>query len=158
MKIRYLPRTLDKDSGLMQMAAEIKVRAKRRLGEMLREQKETVGLAQGQRRDLLVDGEEVKTPTLKEIGISHDLSSRSQQLAAMPAELKRCNKPAGTPPTCKPPATPGHRAAGRSICCHCRPRSRVHRSRDDERRSRRQRAPSRLASFKALDSQPGASA
>jgi hypothetical protein len=73
-----------KDTGLMQMAAEIKVRAERRLGEMLREQKETVGLAQGRRSDLVVNNDEVRTPTLSEIGISRDLSSRSQQLAAMP--------------------------------------------------------------------------
>lgn len=75
-----------KDTGLMQMAAEIKVRAERRLGEMLREQKDTVGLAQGRRSDLVVNNDEVRTPTLSEIGISRDLSSRSQQLAAMPAD------------------------------------------------------------------------
>lgn len=73
-----------KDTNLMQMAAEIKVRAERRLGEMLREQKETVGLNPG--------GRPAETPrdergvSLADIGISYDLSSRSQQLAAMPAE------------------------------------------------------------------------
>lgn len=72
-----------KDSNLMQMAAEIKVRAERRLGEMLREQKETVGMAKPGR--ISVDDDD-RIPTLTEVGISKDLSSRSQQLAAMPAD------------------------------------------------------------------------
>lgn len=71
----------------MQLAAEIKVRAERRPGEMLRDQKETGGMntgAKGVGKSAVVIDD--RTPTLAEIGISKDLSSRSQQLAAMPAE------------------------------------------------------------------------
>ena len=57
---------------------------RRRLGELIRAQKETVGLAQGRRSDLLPNGKEVHRPTLKEAGIDHKLSSRAQKLAAVP--------------------------------------------------------------------------
>lgn len=52
-------------------AAEIRMRAERRLGEMIRIQKETVGLARGKRTDLLPKREEVVTKllTLEEVGI-----------------------------------------------------------------------------------------
>ena len=75
-----------KDTGLMQMAAEIKVRAERRLGEMLREQKEAGGMNSGQ----LLRGSDMEprsaAPTLAEVGIDKKLSMRSQQLAAMPEQ------------------------------------------------------------------------
>lgn len=72
-----------KDTGLMQMAAEIKVRAERRLGEMLREQKETVGLNQGG-RPAETPSKPERVSTLSDVGIDYKLSMRSQQLAAMP--------------------------------------------------------------------------
>ena len=75
-----------KDTGLMQMAAEIKVRAERRLGEMLREQKAAGGMSQGGRPSETCREERQVSPSLSDIGISRDLSSRSQQLAAMPAD------------------------------------------------------------------------
>ena len=59
------------------------LRAERKLGEMLREQKETVGFAQGRRSDLVPKENQVK-PTLADAGIDRKLSMRSQQLAAMP--------------------------------------------------------------------------
>lgn len=66
-------------------AAEIRIRAERRLGEMISQQKETVGLNPGGNPNLTPrDQREVMTPTLKEVGISHDLSSRAQKLAAVP--------------------------------------------------------------------------
>lgn len=68
-------------------AAEIRIRAERRLGEMIAQQKETVGLNRGGNPNLTSrDQREVGSPTLKEAGISHDLSSRAQKLAAVPEE------------------------------------------------------------------------
>lgn len=67
-------------------AAEIRIRAERRLGEMLAEQKETVGLAQGRRSDLVPKRNQVEKPTLEEAGIDKKLSSRAQKLAAVPAK------------------------------------------------------------------------
>lgn len=62
-------------------AAEIRIRAERRLGEMLREQKETVGLGQGKRTDLVPKQDQVTTrPTLSDMGIDKKLSSRAQGL------------------------------------------------------------------------------
>ena len=58
----------------------------RRLAEMIREQKETVGLAQGKRTDLVPDRNQVDRPTLAEVGIDKKLSSRAQKLAAIPEE------------------------------------------------------------------------
>ena len=68
------------------------MRAKRRLGEMLAEQKATVGLAKGTRGQKLtrVTGTAIaeapvsSVPTLASVGISHKLSSESQKLAAVP--------------------------------------------------------------------------
>ena len=73
-------RTLEVD------ATEIRFRAERRLGELITAQKETVGLAQGKRTDLVVKDDHVDCPTLAEAGISHDLSSRAQKLAAVPED------------------------------------------------------------------------
>ena len=67
----------------MQMAAEIKVRAERRLGEMLREQKNAGLLEKGRPSEKCLEERHL---SLSDVGISRDLSSRSQQLAAMPAE------------------------------------------------------------------------
>lgn len=65
-----------------------KVRAERRLGEMLREQKETVGMQAGSRGVGKKVEFQVGTPlpTLAEVGIDKKLSMRSQQLAAMPEQ------------------------------------------------------------------------
>lgn len=74
-----------KDTELMQHAAEIKVRAERKLGEMLREQRETVGFATGgQPYQSTGSATELVAPTLAQVGIDKKLSMRSQQLAAMP--------------------------------------------------------------------------
>jgi len=51
-------------------AAEIRMRAERRLGEMLREQKETVGLSEGGRPSKTCNnGGQVSAPSLKDVGI-----------------------------------------------------------------------------------------
>lgn len=76
-----------KDKTLEVDAAEIRIRAERRLGEMIRAQKESVGLNTGGRPP--EETPRVKrevSPTLAEVGISHDLSSRSQKLAAVPED------------------------------------------------------------------------
>ena len=78
-----------KDKTLEVDAAEIRIRAERRLGEMIAAQKETVGLntgAQGVGKSALVDDEGTRKPTLADAGISYDLSSRAQKLAAVPEE------------------------------------------------------------------------
>ena len=76
-----------KDKTLEVSAAEIRIRAERRLGEMIRIQKDTVGLNTGGRpsTETPADEEEV-SPTLAEVGIGHKLSSRAQKLAAVPEE------------------------------------------------------------------------
>lgn len=72
-----------KDTELMQNAAEIKVRAERALGEMIRQQKDTVGLAKPGPKSV---DDVNRIPRLVDVGITKELSTRSQQLAAMPAE------------------------------------------------------------------------
>jgi hypothetical protein len=73
-------------------SAEIRIRAERRLGEMLKEQKDTVGLNKGtavkgntggsKKLPPVVDD----LPTLEQAGIDKKLSSRAQKLAAVPEE------------------------------------------------------------------------
>ena len=68
-------RTLEVD------AAEIRIRAERRLGEMLVQQKADGGLSRGQLKQgpALVNHEDGKqAPKLADAGISYDLSSRAQ--------------------------------------------------------------------------------
>jgi hypothetical protein len=66
-------------------AAEIRIRAERRLGEMISAQKETVGLNTGAKGigKSAVPSED-RTPKLADVGISKNLSSRAQKLAAVP--------------------------------------------------------------------------
>jgi hypothetical protein len=78
-----------KDKTLEMDAAEIRMRAERRLGQMLTEQKASVGLSTGSRMaGKLPDGSAVVAndhrPTLADAGISKDLSSRAQKMAAVP--------------------------------------------------------------------------
>jgi N6-adenosine-specific RNA methylase IME4 len=75
-------------------AAEIRLRAERRLGELLIEHKRTVGLATGTRGQLVgpgvIGGRDDRPPierlNLATLGVSKDLSARCQQLAAVPAD------------------------------------------------------------------------
>lgn len=71
-------------------AAEIRIRAERRLGELIAEQKKTVGLNPGTRLKGKTAGNiggRVERPpiipTLKDAGIDKDLSSHAQKLAAI---------------------------------------------------------------------------
>lgn len=83
-----------KNKALEVDAAEIRIRAERRLGEMLAAQKASGGLNQGARvagakagandgSSAVVSGD--RRPKLSDAGISKDLSSRAQKLAAVPA-------------------------------------------------------------------------
>ncbi len=74
-----------KDKTLEVDAAEIRIRAERRLGEMLIEQKSAGGLSTGAKgigKSAVVAND--RTPTLSEVGISKDLSARSQKIAKVP--------------------------------------------------------------------------
>lgn len=75
-----------KDKSLEVDAAEIRIRAERRLGQMIAEQKAGPGLA---KPGVKPAGNSVVTndriPTLADAGITKDLSSRAQKLAAVPA-------------------------------------------------------------------------
>lgn len=73
-----------KNKGLELDAREIRWRAERRLGEIIRAQKATAGLNEGGRpKKTPSTGEGVSKATLEEAGIDYKLSSRSQQYAAM---------------------------------------------------------------------------
>jgi ParB family chromosome partitioning protein len=62
-------------------AAEIRIRAERRLGQMLAESPKNLG---GWGNNLALDTDEGKIPPLSEMGISYDLSSRAQAIASIP--------------------------------------------------------------------------
>ena len=71
-----------KDNDLIEKATEIRVRAQRKAGEMLRQAAE-----QGLRNTGGKPSQSATvTPTLEQIGLSRSESSRYQHLAAMPAE------------------------------------------------------------------------
>ena len=76
-------------SEAIQYAHSLVIDAERCLGEMIRQQKETVGLATG--RDAMIarypKGTEVPRPTLAEAGIGKKLSARVQGLARMPDDI-----------------------------------------------------------------------
>ena len=82
-----------KDKQMEIDASEIRIRAERRLGEMILEQKETVGLNEGRagagRPSLGGTQEEPPKdirPTLADVGVSKKLSSRAQKLASIPED------------------------------------------------------------------------
>ena len=79
------------DKTLEVDAAEIRIRAERRLGEMLAEQKASGGMNTGaagtginQYSPKEVRSSVTTAPTLADVGISKDLSARAQKLAAVP--------------------------------------------------------------------------
>lgn len=83
-----------KDKTLEVDAAEIRIRAERRLGEMIAATKADGGLSRGAagaagpgrgNKNALATNEDVlQAPKLSDAGISYDLSSRAQKLAAVP--------------------------------------------------------------------------
>lgn len=72
-----------KDNELIQYATEIKVRAERRCGELLARTEKHEGGRPTVNRSNDATG---SVPTLAQMGLTKDESSRYQQLAAMPAE------------------------------------------------------------------------
>ena len=78
-----------KNKSLEIDAAEIRIRAERKLGELIDKQKSSVGLNSGRagRNPIAVDSDDRDTrPKLSDVGISKDLSSRAQKLAAVPQD------------------------------------------------------------------------
>jgi hypothetical protein len=83
-----------KDRTLEVDAAEIRIRAERRLGELIAAQRAWPGLAKGTRGQKLTrvsggavaEPPENDAPTLAQAGINKKLSSRAQKLAAVPVE------------------------------------------------------------------------
>ena len=66
-------------------ASEIRIRAERRLGELIVAQKETVGLCPPGPEPRSVP-QENRSPTLAQAGIDKKLSARSQKIASIPEE------------------------------------------------------------------------
>lgn len=80
---------LAKDRTMEIDAAEIRIRAERRLGELIKAQKETVGLNPGSRgtgsnQHQVRSRNGTTPPTLADADIDKKLSSRAQKLAAIP--------------------------------------------------------------------------
>ena len=73
-----------KDTELVQYATEIKVRAERRCGELLEKAPKNVG---GRPSENQSHDATTLAPTLTDLGITKDESSRYQKLAAMPEEF-----------------------------------------------------------------------
>lgn len=65
---------------------EIRIRAERRLGELMRDQKETVGLNRGGRPKKTPSDSDAVLPTLAEAGIDDHLADRARKMAAVPEE------------------------------------------------------------------------
>ena len=66
--------------------SEVHIRAERRMGEMITEQKQTVGLNPGGRPPKTPTAKEGVSPALDKVGIDWKLSSRSQAIASIPDE------------------------------------------------------------------------
>ncbi len=70
-------------------ATEIRIRAERKLGEMLKAQKDSGGMAKPGPKDSSHHASELP-PKLSDLGISHSMSSRAQAIASVPeAEFER---------------------------------------------------------------------
>jgi N6-adenosine-specific RNA methylase IME4 len=69
-------------------AAEIRMRAERRVGELMEMQRQSVGLATGGKpyQDTGLQQNPVRTPTLEEAGIDKNLADRARKMAAVPEE------------------------------------------------------------------------
>jgi hypothetical protein len=91
-----------KDTDMETKAAEIRTRAERRLGELIAEQKKTVGLSAGTRGSKKKGARVDDKPTLKEAGIDKNTAHRARTEAAkspeqfeqdIAAEKERITKP-----------------------------------------------------------------
>ncbi|HVN80712.1 MAG TPA: hypothetical protein VMW38_17100 [Terriglobia bacterium] len=69
-------------------AAEIRIRAERKLGELLKKtEKAPAGRPKKSKNKSVVTNDQLSTATLNELGISKDLSAKSQRLAGVPDEI-----------------------------------------------------------------------
>ena len=75
-----------KDPQLEIDATEIRARATRRIGEMMAEQRETIGLNEGGRPKTGVSETPVSKPTLSEAGIDKNLAKQARCLASIPEQ------------------------------------------------------------------------
>ena len=77
-----------KNKQLEADAAEIRIRAERRVGEMMAAQRATVGLAKGAllRGTKLVPRDQPEPPTLADAGIDKHLATTARKLAAIPEQ------------------------------------------------------------------------
>jgi hypothetical protein len=71
------------DTQLEMDSAELRLRAERRLGIMLSEQKRTFGMAKPGPKKIGSDREPNSAPTLAEVGIDKKLSMRSQKVGSI---------------------------------------------------------------------------
>lgn len=76
-----------KDTDLIQYATEIKVRAERRCGELLRDSERNKGATV--KGGMAVERRDTRSVTLAEMGLTRDESSRYQQIASMSAATRR---------------------------------------------------------------------
>lgn len=83
-RVRARDGRMAQDRAMEIDASEIRYRAERRLGELISEHKANDEFGKGGRPPKTCrDGRQV-LPTLRDVGISRDLSSRAQKLAAVP--------------------------------------------------------------------------
>ena len=77
-----------KDFDMANWAAEIRIRAERKLGEMLKAQRESGGMAKPTGSNQYQDRshDETDPPRLVDMGITKSMSSRAQAIAAVPEE------------------------------------------------------------------------
>ncbi len=78
--LRVYTQQIGESPALQNQIAEIRIRAERRAGELLREMPKRKGAAGGR------DARSSSTTTLEDLGISKDQSSRYQKLAAIPED------------------------------------------------------------------------
>lgn len=77
---------LAKNTQMELDAVEIRIRAERRIGEMMAEQKATVGMAKPPGKKIGSQKDPISTaPTLADVGIDKHLADRARKLAAMKA-------------------------------------------------------------------------
>lgn len=75
-----------KNRELEAQCAEIRMRATRRLGEMVREQRRTIGLAKGGRPKTGLSENPVSVPTFESQGIDKNLAHQARTLSDLPEE------------------------------------------------------------------------
>ncbi len=79
-----------KNRKLEVQAGDIRIRAERRIGQLMKAQKETVGLAKGgqphQRKNSTGVSKTPVEPTLNDAGIDKNLAKRARKLAAVPED------------------------------------------------------------------------